>query len=145
MPQTNDVRKYTSYIYNCLGVVFDELGLFDQGIEYLEKSLSIKRTLKGDYSRSIGNSLNNLVKAYTGFGQYDLAKDTYKKIVSDKDLIENNPDVYVLAIGNYANALFLSRDFKQLPYLYHKALKITDSLELKPIVMLQNTLGHMLN
>ena len=129
MPQTNDVRKYTSYIYNCLGVVFDELGLFDQGIEYLEKSLSIKRTLKGDYSRSIGNSLNNLVKAYTGFGQYDLAKDTYKKIVSDKDLIENNPDVYVLAIGNYANALFLSRDFKQLPYLYHKALKITDSLD----------------
>lgn len=127
--QSNKVRKYKAFIYNNLGIVFDELELYEESISYFKESLEIKKSLVGDFNRSIGLTLNNLIKVYRRSGQFDLAKETYNKIFADKVLIKNHPDVYVLALGNYAKTLFLAKDFSQLPYLYHKALKITDSLD----------------
>ena len=125
---TNKVRRHRAFIYNNLGLVFDELELFEESINYFKESLKIKNSLEGDYKRSIGLTLNNLIKVYRRSGQFDLAKNSYNQIFSDKELIKNHPDVYVLALGNYAKTLFLAKDFNQLPYLYHKALRITDSI-----------------
>jgi signal transduction histidine kinase len=127
--QTNEVRKYKAYIYNSLGIVFDELDLFDDAIEYLEKSLSIKRTLEGDFERSIGLTLNNMLKAYWRSGKFDLAFETYNIIYNNKSLINNYPELHVLALGNYAYALFLSNNHEELPGLYLRALKISDSID----------------
>lgn len=128
LPQTKKIKTHKAYIYNNLGIVFDELEFFEESISYFKKSLEIKDGLEGDFSKSIGLTLNNLVKVYRRSGQFDLAKATYNKISANKDLIKNHPNVYVLALGNYAKTLFLAKDFDQLPYLYHKALKITDSI-----------------
>ncbi len=128
LPQTNEVKKYKAYIYNSLGIVFDELDLYDDAIKYLEQSLSIKSVLEGDFERSIGLTLNNMLKVYRRSGQYDLAFEKYEEIYSNKSLINNHPDVYVLALGNYANALFLSGNHEQLPNLYIRTLKICDSI-----------------
>lgn len=129
LSKTNDVEKYKAYIYNNLGIVFDELDLYDNSIDYYKLSLKIKKTLDGNNNRSLGLTLNNLIKVYRRSGQFDLAKSTYNEIISNENLIKNHPDVYVLALGNYAKTLFLDQDFSQLPYLYHKALKITDSID----------------
>ncbi len=127
IPQTNEVKKYKAYTYNCLGIVFDELDLYEDAIKYFEKSLSIKNTLEGDFERSIGLSLNNMLKVYRRSGEYELAFKKYKEIVDNKTLVNRYPDVHVLALGNYANTLFLSDERDQLPGLYLKALKICDS------------------
>ncbi|MFD1614626.1 tetratricopeptide repeat-containing sensor histidine kinase [Gelatiniphilus marinus] len=142
----NDVKKYKAFVLNNLGIVFDELEEFDQAIEYLEQSLDIKRKLKGDFQRSIGLTLNNMLKVYRRSGQYDLAIEKYNEIFSNKELINNHPDVHVLALGNYANTLYLSNKTQQLPGLYLKALRICDSINnsYNSIIILQH-LGEFYN
>ncbi|WP_162183641.1 tetratricopeptide repeat protein [Wocania ichthyoenteri] len=126
--ESNLIKERKAYVYNNLGIVFDELEEFDQAIEYLEKSLEIKKKLKGDFQRSIGLTLNNMLKVYRRSGEYELAIEKYNEILSNKELINNHPDVYVLALGNYANTLYLSKQTEQLPELYLKALRICDSI-----------------
>jgi two-component system NarL family sensor kinase len=129
LEQTNNVVKYKSYIYNNLGIVYDELEEFVESVEYFNQSLSLKKNLKGDFERSIGKTLNNLIKVYRRSGQFDLAIEKYNEISANKDLINKYPDEYVIALGNYANTLYLSGDLKLLPGLYLKALRICDSID----------------
>ncbi|WP_052823298.1 tetratricopeptide repeat-containing sensor histidine kinase [Neotamlana sedimentorum] len=126
--ETNNVKQYKSYAYNNLGVVFDELDQYDQAIKYYEISLNLKKQLKGDYERSIGLTLNNLLKVYRRSGKFNLAIKKYFEIYNNKSLISKYPDVYGLALGNYAKTLHLSKNHKELPGLYLKALKIFDSI-----------------
>ena len=126
--ETNNVRKYKAYIYNNLGIVFDELEQFDEAIRYLELSLSLKNNLQGDFERSRGLTLNNLIKVYRRSGQFDLALEKYNEIYENKKLINEHPDVHLLALGNYAHTLYVSKNLEQLPGLYLKALKISDSI-----------------
>ncbi|WP_162182425.1 tetratricopeptide repeat-containing sensor histidine kinase [Neotamlana nanhaiensis] len=126
--QTNSVRQYKAYTYNNLGIVFDELEQHEQSITYFEKALEIKNDLKGNYVRSKGLTLNNMLKVYRRSGQFDKAFNKYQEIYNNKKLITQYPDVYGLALGNYANALYLANKHKELPGLYLKALKIFDSI-----------------
>ncbi|ULC60089.1 sensor histidine kinase [Flaviramulus sp. BrNp1-15] len=128
LEQNNNIKKYRAYIYNNLGIVFDELEQFDEAVRYLELSLSLKNNLQGDFNRSKGLTLNNLIKVYRRSGQYNLAFEKYDEIFNNKKLITEHPDVYVLALGNYANALYLSGNSKKLPGLYLRALNICDSI-----------------
>ncbi|WP_242155895.1 sensor histidine kinase [Aestuariivivens sediminis] len=125
--ESNEINRYKAYIYNTLGINFDQLGNFEESEKYYNRSLEIKRDLEGDYERSIGNTENNLGGVYIEAGKYDLAKEQFDKILSNSNLIRNNPDIYVSALGNYANTLYLNKEFNQLPGLYLKALKICDS------------------
>ncbi len=128
LKENNNVNKYKSFIYNNLGIVFNELEQYEESIKYHEKALKLKKNLKGDFVRSIGLSENNLAFVYKSSGQYELALQVYNKIFSYKELINKYPDVYVLALGNYANTLYLSKKLEQLPGLYLKALRICDSI-----------------
>ncbi|MCF7568325.1 sensor histidine kinase [Sabulilitoribacter arenilitoris] len=127
--ENNLIKERKAYIYNNLGIVFDELEEFDQAIEYLDKSLELKQELKGDFQRSIGLTLNNMLKVYRRSGKYDLGIEKYNEIFSNKELINNHPDIHVLALGNYANTLYLSGQTEELPDLYLKALRICDSID----------------
>ena len=128
LDENNDVNKHKAFIFNNLGIVFDELEQFDESINYFKKALKIKNNLKGNYEGSIGRTINNLIKVYRRSGQYDLAKSAFNQISSNKSLINDYPDIYVIALGNYANTLYLSKQTEQLPGLYLKALKICDSI-----------------
>lgn len=128
LKKNNNVQQYKAYIYNNLGIVFDELEQYDESIKYYKLSLKLKKGLKGNYEKSIGRTLNNLIKVYRRSGKYNLAIDTYKEILENKSLIKNYPDIYVSALGNYANTLYVSNNLEQLPGLYHKALRICDSI-----------------
>ncbi len=126
--QSNNVRRYKAYIYNNLGIVFDELGLFEEAIKYLSLSLEIKKNLEGDFQRSKGLTTNNMLKVYRRWGKYELALDKYREIYDNKDLINNHPDVYILALGNYGRTLYESGQLNELPGIYLKALRISDSI-----------------
>lgn len=126
--ESNDVKKYNAFVYNNLGIVFDELEQFDQAIKYFELSLDLKKGLKGDFERSKGLTLNNMLKVYRRSGEYDLAIKKYEQIFQNKELIKNHPEVYVLALGNYANTLYLLKRYEKLPGLYLEALRLSDSV-----------------
>lgn len=128
LEESNDVKKYRSFIYNNLGIVFDELGQFDQAIKYYNQSLKLKQNLKGDFKSSIYNTLNNLADSFSRFGQYSLAISKYQEILEDENLINEGPDFYAMVLDNYAHTLYLSKDLDRIPNLYLRALKISDSI-----------------
>lgn len=128
LTQTNEVRKYKAYIYNSLGIVFNELGQFDEAVRYHKIALDLKKNLNGDFKRSIALSENNLAFAYKNAGLYGFAIPIYERMLADKTLIEEYPGVHVLVLGNYANTLYLSNKLNKLPLLYLEALKICDSI-----------------
>ncbi len=129
MRQANEVKKLKSFIYNNLGIIFNQLRQYKESIKYHKLSLNTKRKLKGSFQKNIDNSLNNLGNAYTEFGQYNKAIENYLKILKNKNLIKERPSFYAEVIDNYAYNLFLSSKYKQLPKLYLRALKICDSVE----------------
>ncbi|WP_346883999.1 hypothetical protein, partial [uncultured Algibacter sp.] len=47
LEQTNEVKKYKSYIFNSLGLGFNELKQFKEAIHYQNKAIALKKTLKG--------------------------------------------------------------------------------------------------
>jgi two-component system, NarL family, sensor kinase len=128
MDETNDVIKYKSFIYNNLGLVFDQLQQYEESINYNKKAIELKKKLEGNNQATIENSLNNLALAYKSSGQYDLAIENYLQILQNKNLVDERPGVYATILDNYAHTLYLSGDEKQIPTLYLKALKICDSI-----------------
>lgn len=140
LSETNDVKKYKAYINNNLGIVFNELGLYEESIKYHKRALELKQDLEGNFERSIGLSKNNIAFTYKNAKQYELALKGYRKILSNTKLINNYSDVHILALGNYANTLYLSKNLKELPGLYLKALKICDSVDdsYNSIIILQH-------
>ncbi len=128
--QTERVKERKSFLYNNLGIVFNELEEYDESINYHKIALEIKRSLKNIDKSKIDNSLNNLGFVYKNIGKYELAKVHYNEILENKALIHQRPDFYALVLNNYAHTLYLSKKkgYKQLPGLYFKALKVTDSV-----------------
>lgn len=129
MKQTNEVKKLKSFVYNNLGIVFREIKQYDKSIKYDRLSLNIKRKLSGDFQHNIYISLNNLGNNYKLLGKYNLAFKCYGEILKNKKNLKKYPSVYAMTMDNYAHALYLSRDHKQLPKLYLQALKICDSVD----------------
>ena len=128
LPESYETQELKSFIYNNLGIVFNELEQYDESIKYHKKSLNLKQGLKGIDKSKIDNSLNNIGYVYKNMGQFDLALDFYNEILKNKNLINERPDFYALVLDNYAHALYLSNRKEQLPNLYYKALKISDSV-----------------
>ncbi|MDD7886827.1 tetratricopeptide repeat protein [Flavivirga sp. 57AJ16] len=126
--ETNNSRRYKSFLFNNLGLVFDQLEQYDESILYHVKALDIKKSLKGDNKARIDNSKNNLALAYKNKGEYELASRYYNQILENKNLIHERTDFYALVLDNYAHTLYLSKNYEKLPHLYFKALKITDSV-----------------
>ena len=78
--------------------------------------------MKSPSQKSIGSSLNNLGVLYRKTEKYNLAYSIFDSIFNNEYFRENIPDIYVTAMGNRANTLFLSKKFEELPYLYYETI-----------------------
>lgn len=126
--ESNGVNKYKSYVYNNLGTVFNELNQFEESFRYFEKAITIKKSLKGDFEASIERSINNMARAYSRSGNYTLALKYFSELLKNKNLEHKRPSAHAMILGNYAYTLYLSNNKDQLPDLYFKALKISESI-----------------
>ena len=118
--------KFLARLYNNLGIVFNELGDYNQAIEYHKKALDLKRKFDNRDIKSENNSINNIAFVYKNARQYDKALENFNKILKSEDLIKN--EFFALVLGNYAHTKFLLNDKEEIPDLYYNALKICDSL-----------------
>lgn len=122
-----EADRYKSYIYNNLGIGFNELKQFDESIKYHKKSLELRKKLNN--KTGIDNSLNNMGTVYRDFQYYDLALNNFNQILDNKNLINERPDFYALVLDNYANTLYELGNHEELPDLYLKALSVIDSFQ----------------
>ena len=127
LKDTPDVIKYRSLFNNNLGHLFKMLGQYDEAIKYYNIAIKIIEGKQG-YDFLMDAWRNNLALAYRDSGKYELAKEYLAALLSKKDLKDQNPEFYAVIMDNYAQALLLSKDYKRLPGLFLKALKICDSL-----------------
>ncbi|TWO34747.1 tetratricopeptide repeat protein [Seonamhaeicola sediminis] len=127
--ETENIIKYKSNIYNNLGLVFGQLGQFKESVEYFIKSLDFENRLTSQDKISTYMTKNNLALTYKKSGDYDLALDFFGEILSDKNLVNEFPALYVVVLDNYAHTLHLSNNNDEIPELYLKALKISDSIK----------------
>lgn len=125
---SNSINKYKAYLYNNLGIVFNQLNQFDESIRYHKKAIEIKKSLKGDFKASIDNSINNMARAYNRSGNYALALKYFNQLLENKNFKKEDPNFYALVLDNYGYNLYLSKNTDQLPDLYFKALKVADSV-----------------
>ena len=128
LESTNEVKEIKSFIFNNLGLVFGQMEQFEESVLYFNKALDLKKDLPGDNKLSIYRTINNLALSYNNSGDHEVAIKNYNIILDDKKTISERPDFYALVLDNYANTLFLSKNYERLPDLYLKALKICDSL-----------------
>ncbi len=124
---TNEVLYLKSFIYNNLGILFNELKMPNESINYHKKSLQTKNLITNIPQKSKLISLNNIGHVYKSYGKYDKAKNNFYEIIKNNDIKKNETWLHLLTLENYAHTLFLSKEYDQLPQLYHKVLKIADT------------------
>ncbi len=127
-PAQYKIIRKKAFLYNNLGLVYDQLDQFEDAIEYHNKSLSLKKKLEGNNKSTINNSLNNLALAYKNSGNYNIALSYYQDILSDSNLRHDRPGFYALVLDNYAHTRYLNNIEDELPELYLRALNICDSI-----------------
>ena len=145
LDETKEVIKYQSYFYDNLAQTFRTLGQFKEAIDYQKKAIDkIKKLTINE--QLLNTYYNDLALTYKDFGNYELALKYYTAILKDTSLMKTRPDVYALYLDNYAHALFLSNDYEKLPNLFHRALKICDSVnnESYTIIMYQHLAQYYL-
>ncbi len=129
LPNSIEVIELKSFVYNNLGIVFKELDDFEESVKYHKKSLELKSNYNVRNKEHVINySLNNIGNTYKKAGQYDLAISHYNQALSNKILVKKYPYFYSLVLDNFAHTLFLSRNLERIPYLYLRALKVSDSI-----------------
>ncbi|MBX9888124.1 MAG: tetratricopeptide repeat protein [Flavobacteriaceae bacterium] len=117
--------------YNLLGLVYNELGEYDNAITYNNKALAIidDSIIPIEY-QSRATSYNNIGFLYQNSQNYLLAKQYFQKGLEQKDLLIHKPFVYAMLLDNLAYSKFKLRETEGLPELFYQSLKLKESLKL---------------
>ena len=77
------------------GLVFSDLGQYNQAKEYHEKSLAIRKEIYGEHHGDVASSYNNLGTVFSDLGQYNQAKEYHEKSLAIRKEIygEHHGDV----------------------------------------------------
>ena len=125
----NEDNEYLLYLYNNLGIIYNELGQYEEAIKYHKRSLDYQKKIKGnDVQFEEEQSFNNIAVVHKNAKQYDKALDFFNQILQNTNLKNENPSFYALVLDNYAHTKFLLNQVEQLPELYHEALKVCENI-----------------
>ncbi len=117
--------------YNLLGIIYGELGEFDNAIAYNNKALTVidDEIIPVEF-QSRATSYNNIGFLYLNSQKYSLAKEYFQKGLEQKNLIIQKPYVYTMLLDNLAYSKFKLNETEGLPKMFYQSLKLRDSLKL---------------
>lgn len=128
---TNDRNLTMTYhILNLLAVISVKLQNYDQAIDYQTQALKVGEDIE-DNLWYLVNSRNNIGYSLLQKEEYNEALEIFNEITENKEFIELDPSIYVIAKGNEALAkLKLNPNNKEeAEKIFKEAYKITDSLD----------------
>lgn len=130
IPETQRVISQLFWLHNLLGIIALELNLTEKSLEYHEKALLLCDKMDDGLLNRL-TSLNNIAYLYRQTGQYQKALDINNDIINNNELFDLDPTFYALVIDNIAYMEFKlgSQDNQRLLNLFHRAYKLSDSLE----------------
>lgn len=121
-----DDLRYLGSANNNLGLIANELGQFEDAIEYHQKALDYRRKL--GMKALEGSSLNNIGIVFTHKKEYKEAITYFDRGLAYDSLWNIRPTTYVRLMDNRAYAQFLSGDMENLPQALIRPLQLRDSL-----------------
>ncbi|MFV5690597.1 ATP-binding protein [Flavobacterium sp. LT1R49] len=117
--------------YNLLGIIYGELGEYENAITYHNKALLISddEIIPKEF-QSKATTFNNIGFLYLNSQNYYLAKNYFQKGLGQKNLSSQKPALYAMLLDNLAYSKFKLKDSDELPNLFFQSLKLRDSLKL---------------
>jgi signal transduction histidine kinase len=117
--------------YNLLGLIYNELGEYDNAIIYSNKALAISddETIPEEF-QSRASSYNNIGFIYLNSQNYLLAKSYFEKGLDQKNLLKYKPALFAVLSDNLAYSKFKLSETDGLPELFYQSLKLRESLKL---------------
>lgn len=107
-----------------LGVIFSQMGMYEQAIHYYEGAERLNFKLYDLANQAI--NLGNLGGAYQKIGQIETARDYfYKSLVIAKT--EEIPGIQAAQLGNLAISFMEQAEFQKAAGLYKRAIEILSS------------------
>lgn len=126
--KANDVL-YESY--NLLGILYNELGEYNNAIVYHNKGLSsIDNQVIPSEFQSKATSLNNIGLVYQNLNNHKRAKYYFQEGLRQSNLIIEKPSLYAMLLDNIGYSKYKLNELDSIPQLFYKSLKIRDSLNL---------------
>lgn len=128
-------EKQTSNIYydayNLLGVIYGELGEYENAITYHNKALLISDDeIIPKVFQSKATTYNNIGFLYLDSQKYQLANNYFQNGLKQENLFIQKPALYAILLDNLAYSKFKLNETKELPQLFYDSLKLSDSLQL---------------
>lgn len=124
-----DKPYYLYSCYNNLGSVTNALKEYDKALEYYEKALFYldeSGSDKSDPDRL--NIINNMGMAFHQKEQYSKAMESFYKVYNQDSLYYKDPELYAIALSNFAYSKNSTKDTSGVLTSFLKALKIKDSI-----------------
>jgi signal transduction histidine kinase len=117
--------------YNLLGLIYNELGEYDNAIIYSNKALAISddEIIPKEF-QSRASSFNNIGFLYLNSQNYLLAKSYFEKGLGQKNLLKYKPALFAVLSDNLAYSKFKLNETDGLPELFYQSLKLRESLKL---------------
>jgi len=117
--------------YNLLGLIYNELGEFDNAITYNNKALMVidDNVMPVEFQYR-ATSYNNIGFLYQNSQKFLLAKSYFQKGLEQENLIIYKPFVYAMLLDNLAYSKFKLKETDGLPEMFYQSLKLRDSLKL---------------
>lgn len=128
LPETNDNLIMSRALNNLLALISERLERREEAIEYYNKTIEISKKI--DNSRYYYlNSINNLAYTFEGQGELKRALNIYTEIAEEPKLLEIDPELYVIAIGNVARVKFMldKNNARESKKMLFNAIHITES------------------
>ncbi|WP_225738052.1 tetratricopeptide repeat-containing sensor histidine kinase [Flavobacterium sp. PL002] len=126
----NKVNNLLYDSYNLLGLIYNELGEYDNAMIYANKALimSDDKSIPIEF-QSKASALNNIGFVYLNSQKYSLSQKYFKSGLEQQNLIKFKPALYAVLLDNFAYAKFKTNETENLPDLFFKALDLKESLK----------------
>lgn len=126
------IEKYKVYeAYNIIAITASVQKDYERCLEYHDKALQVANSNKLPklyHPKAV--TYNNIGTVYHEKKEYKKAIQYYEKGLKETDLFVDKPYTYALLLDNLAYSKFSVGDYSGLPEMFHKAIKIRDSLSL---------------
>ena len=117
--------------YNLLGIIYGELGEYENGIVYHNKALLISDDeIIPKVFQSKATTYNNIGFLFLNSKKYLLAKGYFQKGLEQSNLKLQKPYVFAMLLDNLAYSKFKLNEKDGLPRLFYQSLELRDSLKL---------------
>ena len=117
--------------YNLLGLIYNELEEFSKAIEYNTKAYkSIDDSVINNVRFAKAMSLNNIGLVYQRMNKHTVAIGYFERGINQSGLIDGDPTLYSILLGNLAYSRFKVNISDGVPDLFYQSLEIREKLNL---------------